>query len=153
MTSINYELKPDIKTVRGNWQKRLDNLKDKSVPFKQSAIYLDRWVQGNFKEEGKRVGGWAKLSAGGRWKQTPSGKRKFDPLAKILQDTGRLRSTFTPWATRLNAGIKNDLSYAAKHEYGEGNVPKRRMLPKRKEVIGDIRDIFLRYVKKSMKVK
>lgn len=150
MTSINFETRPTVKEIKDKWKVRLDSLKGASVPFKQSAIYLDRWVQLNFKNQGDSVGGWRPLAAGGRW-INKNGKRYLDTSAKILIDTSALRHSFTPWATNREAGIKSDLPYAIKHEEGRDDVPARRMLPKRREVISEINQIFHNFIRTSMR--
>ncbi len=45
-----------------------ESLKDASIPMRQASIYLDRWVQQNFKTEGGKVGGWPPFKYGGRVK-------------------------------------------------------------------------------------
>ena len=59
------------------------------------------WVQKNFKGEGKAVGGWAPFKAGGRWRKGFG----LDTSAKLLQDTGALRASFLPFASKTDAGI------------------------------------------------
>ena len=80
-------------------------------PHAKVAVFLDRWVQTNFRKEGGLVGRWKKLKLGGR-RLTGGG---FDPTAKILQDTGRLRISFIPFSNRRTAGIGSDIPYAKKH--------------------------------------
>ncbi len=104
---------------------------------KKASIYLDKWVQENFKTSGKKVGGWKPLDAGGRWK-----KGKFDASAKVLIDTSQLRRSFHPFANRKTAGIKSELEYAEKHHKGKGNLPERRLLPYKKEVKKDLKKIY-----------
>lgn len=134
---INVGVNPSLDTVKERWGKRFEELKDKSVPYKKASIYLDRWVQLNFRTEGGRVGGWQKSRAAER------------RHGKTLQDTGRLRASFIPWATRRNAGIGSDVPYSETHEKGLDGMPVRRMLPKRKEVIADIRLIFNAHVQSA----
>ena len=132
-------------------QRQLDRLKkaadearakvrDASPAYRRSAVYLDQWVQRNFRTEGGAVGGWEPFARGGR-----PDDGKIDQSAKLLQDTGALRLSFRPFATKKNAGIGSDLDYSELHEEGIG-VPQRRMLPKREEVRQPIRDILDQYV-------
>ena len=92
--------------------------------------------------------GWKPLAAGGRWKTYANGRKAFDPEAKILQDTGRLRLSFITFERNNGnaVGIGSDVPYSEKHEEGEGNVPQRRMLPRRSEIIEDVRRIFDQFV-------
>lgn len=130
------EAKAELKEARAH-------LKNMKAPMRKASVYLDRWVQSNFKTEGGKVGVWKKLKAGGRW--TGKGnQRRFDTSAKILQDTGLLKASFKPFATNKTAGIGSDLPYSKPHEEGK---PQRRMLPYRKDVIDDIRAILKDHVK------
>lgn len=126
-------------------RERREALQDMRRPMARVATYLDRWVQENFRTEGDKVGGWRPLKAGGR--HGPGG---FDPTAKILQDTGRLRASFKPFAHATNAGIGTDLPYAKKHEEGEDGLPKRRMLMRRGEVLEDARKILNQFVREEI---
>lgn len=136
-------------------KKKLQALRDRSAQAKQAlqhakpayrraAVFLDRWVQDNFKSQGGKVGGWKPLKAGGRYIQGV-----LDNTAKILQDTGVLRASFHVFATDNNAGIGSDIPYSKAHQEGEG-VPQRRMLPKPAEVKADLRDILDSYVKSDV---
>ncbi|MCK5609653.1 hypothetical protein KAR91_47710 [Candidatus Pacearchaeota archaeon] len=117
--------------------------------YSKAAIFLDRWVQSNFKTIGDKVGGWQKLKLGGRFRG--KGKnRKFDTSAKVLQDTGRLRASFLPFANKKNAGIGSELPYSESHDKGKG-VVKRRILPIEPEVKKDVKKIFENHVKKALK--
>lgn len=129
-----------IKEVRDRQRRRLEEVKKLNVPLAQASIFLDRWVQKNFRTEGGNVGGWPRFAAGGR-----STRKGFDTSAKLLQDTGRLRASFSPFATRDNAGVYSDLDYSKPHQEGIG-VPQRRMLPKIVEVRADVAKIMKSYV-------
>ncbi len=129
-----------------------DSLKDGSVPMRQASIYLDRWVQKNFKGEGSNVGGWAAFAYGGRLttKSKATAKnsgRWVNFTAKLLQDTGHLRISFLPFATQTNAGIGSDLPYSKYHQDGGKNLPQRRMLPEKNEVMADLTQILDNWVR------
>lgn len=146
MTTVKTEIKPSLDVIKARFKKRLDKLKNAHPAYKKAAVYLDRWVQTNFKTEGGNVGGWLPLKAGGRY-----GPKGFDTTASVLQDTGRLRLSFLPFATNKNAGIGSDLLYSRTHDRGDDGVPQRRMLPKRDEVIDGLHDILDGHVKDSIK--
>lgn len=112
-------------------------------PMKSISVYLDRWVQSNFKTEGGKVGGWQKLKHGGRYI-----KGELDTTAKILQDTGALRLSFKPFASNKNAGIGSDLIYSKTHNYGypKKKIPQRRILPEHNDIDTDITDILNKYI-------
>ena len=138
-------IKPPISKLKERHKKRLDDLKRMKPAYQKVSIYLDKWVQDNFKTEGGKVGKWPPFKAGGRWVKGLG----IDASAKLLQDTGRLKASYLPFATRNNAGIGSDLPYAKKHEEGDG-VPKRRTLPERGEVIDDAKAILDNHVKKVL---
>ena len=91
------------------------------------SVWLLRWVNENFKSEGGKVGRWKPFKLGGR--KIPGGG--IDRSAKLLQDTGTLRASFSPFHSRNTAGIGSGLSYSITHELGlpHQNLPARRMLP------------------------
>ena len=144
---IDFKMKPTPTELRRRLAARRKVLADYREPYAKAATFLDRWVQLNFRTEGSKVGGWEPFRFGGRW-SSRGGVRFFDASAKLLQDTGRLRSSFTPFVTQRNAGIGSDLAYAKKHEEGiQGQLSARRMLPKEREVRSDVRGILDRHVK------
>lgn len=144
---IQTTIRPPVSKLKKDHDERVRKLKSENGGFAKVSVFLDRWVQQNFKTEGGNVGGWAPLAAGGRWVKGQG----LDPTAKILQDTGRLRTSFKPFTSMFNAGIGSDLPYSIKHNKGEDGLPVRRMLPKRKEVIGDARKILDSHVERSIK--
>ncbi len=125
-------VKPPLSKVRAAFKRRFKEIGDLRGPNKRAATFLDRWVQINFRTEGGKVGGWF-----------PIEHRE----GRILQDTGRLRNSFLPFADAKRAGIGSRLPYSKKHERGD-KVHKRRMLPKSREVRGDLTDIYEGHVKK-----
>jgi phage gpG-like protein len=145
-TRISVEMKPPLAVVKARFDDRIKALTDFSVPHKKMAIFLDQWVQRNFRTQGGKVGGWKPLAAGGRWKESSSGKRIFDANAKILQDTARLKFSFIPWASKKSTGIGSDVPYSEQHEKGLNGLPVRRMLPTQTEVNGDLNEIMADHV-------
>ena len=141
MTKIKFELKrKSSKAV----QKKLFQLMEtigggKGGPArirrvnKQVSRWLLRWVNDNFKTQGGKVsaGGWKKLKAGGRWVDAGAGWLRWDPSAKILQDSGILKASFISFHNRHLAGVGSDVPYSIYHEAGVSSrgLPQRRMLP------------------------
>jgi len=119
-------------------------LRNMRPAMKQVSVFLDAWVQQNFKTEGGKVGGWDPFKAGGRYV-----KGVLDTSAKLLQSTGTLRGSYRAFATSNNAGIGSDLPYAKVHEDGLG-VPARRMLPEGPDVMPEVRDILASYVEDNI---
>ncbi len=150
--TIKAELNPSTKDLQLRHKKALQQLKGNKTAFKEISILLDRWVQTNFKTQGGNVGKWQKfaLRKDGRRGRWIKGKG-LDESAKLLQDTGRLRASFRPFASIGNAGIGSDVKYAEAHEKGEGHLPLRRMLPIRREIHAQTRKIIARHIKDSFK--
>lgn len=132
---IKISVRPSIKDVKKKVQRAKDDMEKSHPAMKMIAVFLDQWVQRNFRSQGKNAhsSGWKPLKAGGRWKgRGPT--RRLDTSAKILQATGRLRMSFTPFSSEDNAGIGSELSYSKPHEEGLGHLPQRRMLPTQRQV-------------------
>lgn len=148
MANFEIDFNPDniLERVRRNSARAADDLRNFTGPHKRIAVFLDRWVKVNFRGEGSNVGGWRGLKGGGRYlKRVGNRPRVFDTSAKILQDTGALRISHIPFANARTAGIGSDLDYSEIHDKGLG-VPKRRTLPKLRDVAADIEDIFNQHV-------
>lgn len=143
------KIDPPPAEIRKKLEQRRMKLADLKTPYAKASIFLDQWVQKNFKTEGGNVGNWVPFSP-----STLAAIEISDPgrmPAKLLQKTGALRSSFLPFASARNAGIGSDIPYAKRHNEGAGNIPERRMLPKRREVIADVREIMKDHVKESIK--
>lgn len=145
MAAVETKIK-GLEKAKKNLSEARKKLTRSKVPYRQSAVFLDRWVQENFKTEGSKVGGWKPFKRGGRF-----AKRKgLDTAAKLLQDSGLLRASFKPWATNRNAGIGSKLPYSEPHNEGTNGLPQRRMIPLRSEIAKDIRKIFSNYARKEL---
>lgn len=145
---VQVTVKPAVDELKKRHQKRFAELKDMKTAYAKIATYLDKWVQTNFKTEGGKVGGWLPFARGGRWVKG----KGLDTTAKLLQDTGRMRSSYLPFSFKSNAGIGSDLPYAKKHDEGLDGVPKRRTLPVKKEVLGDTKEILNKEVERITKL-
>lgn len=123
---------------------------------KAASIFLDRWVQQNFKGEGSNVGGWENFLYGGRI--TPKKKggvlgkdgRYVKPSAKLLQDSGNLRKSFHPFYDSKSAGIGSKLPYAKAHDQGEGHMIQRRILPEDSDVQAGLKNIYGKHVRTAL---
>jgi len=157
---VEFTFKPTLKALRERYRDRKEALKETKTTFTKISIFLDRWVQKNFKSEGDSVGGWQPFKIGGRRKSRRHDKRfnvkkrrvkgsGIDTSAKLLQDTGRLRASFLPFASKKIAGVGSDLPYSKTHNKGI-NVPQRRVLPVDKEVEEGAEKIMNAHVKKSI---
>lgn len=138
-------------------KKARELLKQDGAAMRQIAVFLDQWVQLNFKSSGGKVGGWLPYKYGGRLTtkkksnaQSIIGHKWINGSAKLLMDTGALRLSFLPFTQLGNAGIGSDLPYSKYHEQDDVSVykylPQRRMLPKESEVVTDVREILANWV-------
>lgn len=138
-------IKRQIELLRARHKKIIKDLTDQEEPNTAASIYLDSWVQNNFKNQGELVGGWQPFAYNRKYKARGRILKngKIDTSAKLLQDTGRLRASFLPFATSKIAGIGSELAYSRTHNDGNGNrPPQRRILPLEKEVIYKLKLIF-----------
>lgn len=119
-------------------------LRDMRPAMKQVSVFLDAWVQRNFKTEGGNVGGWKPFAAGGRYVDGV-----LDTSAKMLQHIGDLKKSYHPFYSSNNAGIGSKLPYAETHEEGIG-VPARRMVPEGPDVAPQVRDILASYTQREV---
>lgn len=131
-------------------------LKDSHPVMMRVSVYLDQWVQRNFKSEGGNVGSWTPFKYGGRitTKAKATGKsdgRYINASAKLLQDAGHLRISFLPGVREGEAYIGSDLPYSRYHEEGTAKLPQRRMLPNQDDVKGQVSTIFDNWIVASLK--
>ena len=137
-------LRPTVAQLQKQLARKISALRDWRLLNRQVSVKLFQWVERNFKTEGKQLAdpAWPPLKAGGRWKKLPGGKRTFDPSAKVLQDTGLLRQSFSPpyydsKMARVAAHGERE-PVADKHHFGRNGLPQRQLVPRKDQVIGDI---------------
>jgi len=129
-------------------RKRLANFKQ---PYQQAAVFLDQWVQHNFRTEGGKYKGWKPFSPVTLRMISANDPGRMPP--KLLQKTGRLRQSFLPFHTRRNAGIGSQLPYSKEHDEGEGRIPQRKILPTDKLVKPDMAKILRGHITMSAKAE
>jgi phage gpG-like protein len=143
-------VKPTMKEVKAEFKARRENFENIRPAHVKVSIFLDQWVQRNFKNQGSELENgdvWPDFALGGRVKKGVG----LDRSAKLLQDTGRLKFSFLPFASKTDAGIGSKIKYSKYHNKGIG-VPKRRILPLQVEVRERIRKILTTHGRKSMKI-
>ncbi|MFA6213546.1 MAG: hypothetical protein WC714_29180 [Candidatus Obscuribacterales bacterium] len=147
--------KPVLEAFKAKIKAAREGLKNDGVAMRQVAVFLDQWVQRNFKGKGGNVGGWAAFTYGGRLTtkakanaKSIDGRHYIQSNAVLLQDTGALRLSFLPFIRKSVAGIGSDLPYSKTHEEGdeERNIPQRRMLPVNAEVEPQVFEILQNFV-------
>ena len=147
-------LKPTAAELRRRLERKRRAVTDLRTPLARAAVLLDQWVQKNFRTEGGKVGGWPPFAKNKAGIPIVEAREPERAPAKLLQRTGRLRSSFSPFADRKRAGIGSDLPYAEPHHTGAGRLPERRMLPDkgkaRTAVLREAREIMAAYNKEAL---
>lgn len=153
---------PKMDSMRAELKSKGARIGDLLPVHKKVSIYLDRWVQKNFRSEGGNLkdGKWPPFKYGGRLTSAGSkkaghaqdiGSRKHvDASAKLLQDTGALRASHLPFYNRKDAGVGSDLKYAKFHNKPKkSKLPQRRTIPKIAEIKKEVLEIFQKHVDKE----
>lgn len=172
---VKVSVKPNIDRIREKYKRAGKDLSNIVPAHKKVAIYLDQWVQRNFRDKGSNLGSdkWPDYARGGRAipdlffneDQPPPGSWEFvqvlgdglmdywvDKSAMLMQDTGRLKFSFLPFATQRNAGIGSELEYAEYHNNRKDKW-KRRLLPETNEVHDKLHEILERHAKRSLGIR
>ena len=93
---------------------------DQTKACSVASLVMYQDVMKHFREERGPDGKWQALSV-------ITLQRRRGAEAKILQDTGILRTSIMPSADKNTARVGTNIIYASKHQFGEG-VPKREFL-------------------------
>lgn len=125
-SDVQVTMRPTEGELGKRLKSRIKKIGNLGLVNKQVAVYLDSWVLRNFAQEGAPVGGWAPIKRAGM----------------ILQDTGLLKRSFSPFSDSDDAGIGSDVPYARVHQQGLGHVKRRRMLPEHADVDDAIFKIY-----------
>lgn len=139
--------------LKAAMSKRQRRLNRRTSINRRAIVLVDRWIQKNFETEGKKAipgQGWKPL-APATIKARRSGTSSGLPKARILQDTGQLK---TRWKHRYNsreAVLQSGVKYGIYHEEGTSRIPKRRILPLESQIMPDIMKLYGKWVKTSLK--
>jgi phage gpG-like protein len=113
-----------------------------------AIVVLSKWVQRNFQAEGglhnNNYGPWKPLA-----QSTIKNRRKGS--STILQDTGRLRTSFSYKATAKGATLSNNVKYAKIHEEGKGRVPQRKIFPTFKQAEEIVQPVYEKFIERITK--
>lgn len=112
--------------LRKRLQKMRENLTNPSPTMQKVSILMHKDVMDHFGKESDEKNKWVPLKY----------KRKRGGSARILQDTGRMRSSISPSNTKEDAIVGTGIVYAATHQYGDSNrnIPQRKFLWLSKEI-------------------
>jgi phage gpG-like protein len=152
-----------IKFVSQKWDAWITEthkkLKRRKATNAKCTAHIGKWIQENFKSEGQKAvgGGWKPLSPV-TVAMRRTGKGEGSP--KILQDTGQLKNRWKRFYTDQDAYIESGVEYGWKHEEGDPHnrfmgrsapIPKRKILPTRKQIWPDIRKIYKIFLKEILR--
>lgn len=137
-------LEKRIKSARQRLEKR-------KATNAKAVILIDRWIQKNFQNEGKEVGGWEPL-AESTLAQRRTGK-KGGKGNRILQDTGQLKSRWKHFWNNDSARVTSGVPYAVYHDSDKprSKLPRRPILPDEKHILNDLLKLFGKFVTTSLR--
>lgn len=150
--------------------KRIGNRINTKALSRISTNFVFRDVMDHFKNEQGPDGAWKKWSdsyiaqlngevfffrRNGRLMVGSPGKKSRHAGGKKLQDTGRLRQSFTTANYRVNqnqiiwfnqAKTKNGFPYAYAHDTGGPKLPQRRFMWLSKSAFNELTNSYLKYI-------
>jgi phage gpG-like protein len=104
-------------------------MRDVTPANREASIALYGFTIRNFDRQGALQGGWAPLA-----ESTVRQKQRIGKEVPLVR-TGAMRSGFTSFYSRDNAGVGNELSYSRFHHEGTARLPQRTLLPDRENVL------------------
>lgn len=144
-----------INQLMSKMNQRKTKLDDRSRLNAQAITALDRWIQKNFETEGQSaVGGWKPLAPStllAREKGWGNYKHHKSSSPKILQDTGRLKTTWKHYWDKRRGWIRAGMPYAVTHQEGLGNVPRRPLIPTKEQIMPTLIKIYGAFVRTNLK--
>ncbi len=152
----------NLKQVSRALTRKQTKLNKRSIIYKKAVIVVDRWIQKNFDKSGKMAmggSGWKPLAPSTiRARAEGWGDYKKMSRPQILRARGTLkRSWKSDWNNRRGiiesyaTGKGSTYYYGYAHHEGKGNLPERRILPKEKQIMPQIRKLFGKWIKTSLK--
>ena len=132
-------------------ERRSKRLRQRRTVNARAIAITDRWIQKNFREEGKLAGDgtpWAPLKAATLGRRRKGLKQSSD---KILQDTGTLRKRWKSLWTAVSAKIQSGVNYGWFHQHGTRKMPQRKILPTQKQLGPLLKKIYGKFVKTAIK--
>jgi phage gpG-like protein len=131
--------------------KKMNKLRHREAVNQQATVVVDKWIQENFRSQGRLAmggAGWRPLSD-----QTLARRRTGAAGfgAKILVDTGQLKSRWKHLWTATLAKVQSGVDYARQHHFGQYFLPVRRILPSDDQIWPRIEKLYNNYIRKVLK--
>jgi phage gpG-like protein len=127
-------------------EKKLDRfgaaMRNATPANRRASIALYRWVIDNFDSQGSslRSGPWPPLAESTVREKARIGKNQ------MLVRSGELRSSFSSFYSRTNAGVRNTAAHAEFHEHGTAKMPQRKLFPERQTTLEIALKVYGAYV-------
>lgn len=112
------------KAVNARLSKVISKVRNKLPFFKKTQIIMLRDIQKHFQEKKGSGGPWPPVSKPYALWKSKQGKSPEN----ILVFSGELRKSIVGRATNNEASVGTNIEYASRHQFGEGNLPKREFL-------------------------
>lgn len=119
------------KIVEARFKAMARRIRNRRPLFKRIGIKLLNEINEGFEQEKNDGKSWTPLAL-----KTIEQRRKAGKGAMILQDTGRLKGSYTSQFNNNTLRVGTNVEYAPTHEFGTNNIPKRQMLPSREVTLG-----------------
>lgn len=115
--------------------------------LEETGDFLIKEFESNFISEGGVLGN--------RWKQLKETTRREKARLgygsmPILVRTGELMKGFAKEVSTFSVRVLNPTKYFKYHQLGEGYNPQRVMITKTETIVGEIYEIFLRYIQSKL---
>ncbi len=131
-------------------------MKDLRSAHARAMVFIEKWIQKNFEQEG------ALAMEGAKWKPLkPStiARRRHGRNAahagevKILRDRGWLKNKWKPYYSAHKIAYQSMMDYGVYHDSDKPRhrLPQRRIIPRQRQVRGDIRRIYLKHIGEVIK--
>ena len=137
--------KPGTKVLQAKFKRLARKTSNRRTLFNRIGVKVLNEIDATFKEETHEGEPWTPLKA------STIASRRGSGLARILQDTGTLKRSFVMGATSNLVRIGTPIIYAPPHQEGEGNIPKRPMIPSEKRGLEIAIKTANGYIKESIK--
>jgi phage gpG-like protein len=139
------------KPLRQYIEATLQQIKKRSDTNAKCVLYVDTWIQKNFKSQGAESseGSWEPLAFDTMERRYKGKKAKYSP--KILIDKGDLKNRWKRYADDEKAYLESGVDYGWTHEMGYGHIPQRKILPTKEQIWPKIQIIYKKFLGKVLK--
>jgi phage gpG-like protein len=131
--------------------RRKKKLEKRESTNKKVIVYVDKWIQDNFKEQGAKAEGskWQDLAPSTILARQKIGKGP----TPILEIDGTLKTRWKHLYDKDSAIIQSGVDYGIYHDSDKPRkkLPQRKIVPRRENVIDGIRKIYKMFLGETLK--